>query len=406
MTAKRGISRGWRLMACCAALFCTGGFYIWSVFSSALVTEYGWNMAEVTAGYSLMQIVAQLTSLCIGKPLDKIDSRITYLVGGILFGSGFIVAGFATSELMLVLAYSVIAGIGNGLLYMTANTVSAKWFPDKRGLASGVTLSGAGLSPLVLAPVSQAFIENMSPSASLKVVGVIFIVILLCCFWLMKKPEEGWTPPGWKAEKAAESAASDKTAGQMLREPLFYLMFVTYVCAATSGNMVMGHASNICQNLGGFNATQAATLVGVLSVASLVGRFGLATISDKIGRIKPLFFITIVTLIIGVIASQVTGWVVIVALLLIQVAFGGSNTVMKATTDEFWGSKNAGANWSIMYLAYTISAVVGPTLASQCLESTGSYATGFMISAGIAAVGVVALIIAVLIRKKQAVSVN
>ena len=168
----------------------------------------------------------------------------------------------------------------------------------------------------------------------------------------------------------------------------------------------MGHASNICQNLGGFNATQAATLVGVLSVASLVGRFCLATISDKIGRIKPLFFITIVTLIMGVMASQVTGWVVIVALLLIQVAFGGSNTVMKATTDEFWGSKNAGANWSVMYLAYTISAVVGPTLASQCLESTGSYATGFMISAGIAAVGVVALIIAVLIRKKQAVSVN
>ena len=200
MGTKKGIHRGWRLMACCAALFCTGGFYIWSVFSSALVTEYNWDVAKVTAGYSLMQIVAQITSLILGRFLDKWDTRKSYIIGGILFGSGFIVAGFAQSEIALILAYSIIAGVGNGFLYLTANSVSAKWFPDKRGLAAGVTLSGAGLSPIILAPVSQMFINNMSPASSLKIVGIIFIVIIALCTPLMQKPAEGWMPEGWSGE--------------------------------------------------------------------------------------------------------------------------------------------------------------------------------------------------------------
>lgn len=402
MGAKKQIHRGWRLMACCAALFCTGGFYIWSVFSSALVTEYGWNMAKVAAGYSLMQIVAQVTNLILGRFLDKWDTRKSYIIGGILFGSGFIVAGFAQSEIALILAYSIIAGIGNGFLYLTANSVSAKWFPDKRGLAAGVTLSGAGLSPIVLAPVSQMFINSMSPASSLKIVGCIFIVIIALCTPLMKKPEEGWTPEGWKDEGGEPLAITGYTTKEMLCQPHFYLLFIVYVCAATSGNLVMGHASNICQNLGGFNATQAATLTGILSAASLVGRFGLASLSDKIGRFIPLFFITGVCVIMGIICSQFTGIPVIIALLLIQVAFGGSNTVVKATTDEFWGSKYAAANWSVMYMGYTISAVVGPSIASACLNATGSYQLSFMVSAIIAAVGVVMLALIVAMRKKKA----
>lgn len=402
MGTKKGIHRGWRLMACCAALFCTGGFYIWSVFSSALVTEYGWDVAKVTAGYSLMQIVAQITSLILGRFLDKWDTRKSYIIGGILFGSGFIVAGFAQSEIALILAYSIIAGIGNGFLYLTANSVSAKWFPDKRGLAAGVTLSGAGLSPIILAPVSQMFINNMSPASSLKIVGVIFIVIIALCTPLMQKPAEGWMPEGWSGETGEVQADFGYTTKEMLRQPHFYLLFIVYICAATSGNLVMGHASNICQTLGGFDATQAATLTGILSAASLVGRFGLASLSDKIGRFIPLFFITGVCVIMGIICSQFTGIPVIIALLLIQVAFGGSNTVVKATTDEFWGAKYVAANWSVMYLGYTISAVIGPSIASACLKSTGSYQLSFVVSAVIAAVGVVMLGIIVAMRKKRA----
>lgn len=321
-----------------------------------------------------------------------------------MFAGGWFLAGCAKSETTLILAYSLIAGIGNGSLYITATSTGQLWFPDKRGLASGCILGCAGIAPLLWAPLGQAFLEQWGPSTSLKLVAALFFVVIIALFWLMKRPPEGWVPEGWSNDESTVKALEGKSTKEMLKDPVFYLLFVVYACAATAGNMVMGHGSNICQTMGGLTAMQAATMVGVLSVASFLGRLILATASDKIGRVKPLFFIVVVTMLMCVVSYVSGGVIIIAALLLINFCFGGSNTVMNATCGEMWGNKYAAANWSFLYIGYSVAAVVGPTIASLCYVRAGSYTMGFMIAAVIEAVALAALILASSIIKKRKIS--
>ena len=309
------VSRYWRLVACCAGPFVTSAFYIWSVFTNPLIQEYGWNLGFIAAGYSFNQIFAQISSLIFGRVVDRANPRITYLIGLVLFGGGWFLAGCATSAEMLVFAYSVVAGIGNGTLYITATSVSQKWFPDKRGFASGCVIGTAGIAPLLWAPLGQALLSALGPSTGLCFLGVAFAVIIALALILMKRPEEGWAPASMNgASGVAQTAALEgKKPGQVLKDPVFWLMLIVFTCAASAGSMIMGHASTICQAMGGLDAMAAATMVGVLSVASFLGRIGLGAVGDKVGRIKPLVFITVATCVMCLVSSQVSGALVIVA---------------------------------------------------------------------------------------------
>lgn len=389
------ISRYWRLIACCAGPFVTSAFYIWSVFTNPLIEAYGWNLAFVVAGYSFNQIFAQISSLIFGRVVDKANPRITYLVGLVLFGGGWFLAGCATSAEMLIFAYSVVAGIGNGALYITATGVSQKWFPDRRGFASGCVIGTAGIAPLMWAPLGQMLLSSFGPSNGLRFLGCVFAVVILIALFLIKRPEEGWVPSSMANVSLAEKAEvlDGKRPSKVLRDPIFWLMLVVFTCAASAGSMVMGHASSICQTMGGMDAMAAATMVGVLSIASFLGRLGLGTVGDKVGRIKPLIFITVVTCLMCLVASQTTGAVVIAALLCIQFCFGGTNTVMNSSCGTLWGSKYVGSNWSLLYIGYTLSAIIGPTLASFCFENTGAYGLSFIVAACISAFAFVVVVV-------------
>lgn len=361
----------------------------------------------MAAGYSFNQIFCQLSTFVFGRVVDKINPKISYIIGLLLFGGGWFLAGFATSELMLIICYSVIAGIGNGALYITATSVSQKWFPDKRGFASGCVLGTAGIAPLLWAPLGQAVLQKFGPSMSLHVMGIAFACIILLVFWLMKRPPEGWAPEGATVSTGSTSIQLEgKTPSQMLHDSMFWLMLVVYACAATAGSMVMGHASKICQVMGGLDPMAAATMIGVLSIASFLGRLGLGMVSDKVGRFKPLMFIGVVTCVMCIVSSQVTGAAVIAALLLIQFCFGGTNTVMNASCGALWGSKNVASNWSLLYLGYTISAIIGPTVASRCFEATGGYTLGFAIAAVFAAIAFIGVLVAMRVSKSRGLQVS
>lgn len=424
----------------------TGAIYMWSIFNKPLMEEFGFTTSEVSMIYSLFLLASCFSSMLAGWLQRHTQPRFIVLGAGVLFGLGWFCSGFADNLPMLYLFYSGFAGAGNGMLYNTIVAVVTKWFPDKRGLANGVCIGAIGLGPMIFAPAGNWLIETFDVSTAFHIVGAVWLVVYLVFSWLLYVPPAGWTPKGWSEKDAtaeddipvsvaANATASgavriqDDNAGletghtkrttkeieklsgrrevpfsstQMVKQPLFYVLFAALMVSSTSGLMVTGHASDIGQELAHLTASEGAIMVSVMAFGSFLGRFGFGFISDAIGRYNALIISLVINAVVMVLLlGHATTFVTfLLAVSVVGACFGGTMSIVPAIVGDAFGSANFGQNYSFVYPGYTVASFIGPMVAASTVETLGTYVPAFAVAGAISVIGIVLVFVAKMLAYK------
>src|ERR1700687_3609501 len=175
-----------------------GAVYAWSVFRAPLVKQFGWSISEVTLTFTISIFVLGIAAFLGGLWLSRKGPRIVALTGGFLYGAGVFLARFSDHKLWrLYLSYGVIGGIGLGLSYIVPVSVLVKWFPDRRGMITGVAVGGFGAGALITAPVATRLIQSVGVLSTFAYLGIAFLIVTVVAGLFMRNPPDGWTPAGW-----------------------------------------------------------------------------------------------------------------------------------------------------------------------------------------------------------------
>lgn len=384
--------------------FCCGGVYAWSVFSAPLAEYRGWDYGKVTLAYSMMSLMLSIFGIMGGKLLDRFGPKRLMIGAGFLWGGGWFLTGCIRDLWQLYLVFGIVTAIGSGMAYNPSITTASRWFPDKKGMASGLITGAAGLSSLVIAPLANLLLERYNVTIAFRLIGGGFFICMFCASLLTDVPGEGWTPNGTTqaVKSGIGTGAKGKNWKEMMRDIRFYLIWLAFLGGCVSGLMLIGHAATIGKEIAGINGAQAAMLVGIMAVANFVGRLFMGSLSDKIGRYQTIMISLAVSAADMVFLSQVKGFAPFtVSLVLLCVCFGGVLAVFPNIVSDNFGMKYMGTNYGIMFTAYGIAAVVGPMMASIVKQSSGSYNMAFAAAGGFAAVAFVLILMIYRMSEKK-----
>ena len=360
-----------------------GAGYAWSVFQKALLeanASQGWVQAQTSLAFSISFAMVPIGMILFGPKVDSLGPRKFVFLGGILFGAGMFATGFATSLPVLYLTYGVVLGLGIGSAYGASTSVATKWFPDKKGLAGGLTAAGFGLGPLIIGPLAKTLIASMSVYSTFKVLGIALLVVICCSSLVMEK-----------APAAGNSAPTGKTHKEMLREGNFWLLWLIYILGATGGMMIIGSAASISDQ---YKLVGEATLfVMLVSIANTFGRIFWGAVSDKIGRyptVIAMFAAVAGGLALTALFKGEGSILAILGVMLVALSFGGFLGSFPGITAENWGVANVGTNYGWMFTAYGVAAIAGPQLGARLAQANkGDYSMAFYIVIGMALLGIV-----------------
>ena len=370
---------------------CVGSSYAWSVYQKPLMAMFNWSTHEVSMAFTIYFAILPLAMIIGGKFQDRHGPRKIILLGGLLFSSGIIGAGFTHSLDFLYMTYGVLGGLGQGTIgaCTVANTV--KFFPDKRGLASGFVVSGLALGALVSAPVSSVVIEAYGVLTAFKLLGFIYLAIITTCALLVQTAPPDYRPAGWTPAPAAiVSTRADKDWRGLLTDPLFYGLWGMFHIAAISGLMVIGHASPIGQEVIRLDVQTAAMAVSFLALGNAVGRILWGWVSDKIGRYNAIGIIfSLIGALMVTMTFVTTPLSYMAALTAIGLCYGGVMGIFPSLTADMFGPQNLGMNYGIINTAFGVAAFIGPRLASYFKEvNHGDYTQAFLIAASLSIIGI------------------
>jgi len=370
-----------------------GAVYAWSVFNKPLQAEFGWSKSEAVLPFEAAIGTIFIGTLVGGRIQDRIGPRPVALAGVVLYSVGIMLASLTHTKdqlWLLVLTYGVMGGIGLGLAYITPIAMLVKWFPDKRGLITGIAVGGFGFGAVITSPVATAMLRNTDQKTSVFLpLGIAYLVAGLIGASMFRNPPAGYTVPGYDAAaKVTRNVATTRayTLPEALRTPQWYLLTAILCLNTLCGIAFISQASDAAQNIAGVSAAVAGTFVGIMGLFNGAGRIGWAALSDRIGRMRAFMGMLVVQGISFLILPHSVFVIFAILSALIYLSYGGGFGTMPATAADFFGTPNAGAIYGAMIIAWSIGGVVGPLLAAKLYESSGSYDRPFTV------LGIVALV--------------
>lgn len=338
-----------------------GAVYAWSLFNQPLMDQFGWVREDVVVTFSITISVFAFVTIFAGKLQDQIGPRWVATIGGLLLGIGLMLASQATTLFQLYLFYGVIGGIGIGMTYVCPLSACVKWFPDKRGFISGIAVAGFGLGGLIYKPVIGYLIELLGVSSSFLYIGIIYMVLVIAGAQLLKNPP---TTEAMSVNQTMAAIEPDNqfTAKQMLSTNPFYLLWFMFLFGSVSGLMVISFAVDIGVELAGLTLEQAGNAVMVIAICNAAGRMVLGKLSDRFGRKNTLMMsYGLTALVMFYMSTGIMNYpLFLIAVSLIGFCFGGLLALFPSITVDYYGTKNMGSNYGLMYQAYGLSAFVGP----------------------------------------------
>jgi OFA family oxalate/formate antiporter-like MFS transporter len=390
----------WGLVAAALLLqFSIGAVYAWSIFSKALQSEesaFALSKVQASLPFTVTIGMIFLGTFVGGRWQDRAGPRPVALTGGVVYGLGILGASLASSSddlWLLVLSYGVIGGFGLGLAYIVPIAMLLKWFPDKRGLITGLAVGGFGFGAVLTSPVAQALIERNQevPTRAFLPLGLAYLVMSLVGAAFFRNPPQGYTVPGWTPpEGAAGTGARDYTQGEAMRTPQWYLLTAILTLNVAAGIALISQAAAAASDIAGYSAGAAAGIVGIWAIFNGAGRVVWAGASDKIGRM-PAFAAMLglqgLCFLLLPHASNAALFFVLGAI--IYLCYGGAFGTMPATAGDFFGVKFAGAIYGLMLIGWSLGGVVGPQLAAA-LAGDGEYGRAYTVI-GVIALAAVAL---------------
>jgi OFA family oxalate/formate antiporter-like MFS transporter len=343
-----------------------------------------------------------------GRIQDRKGPRIVALAGGVIYALGILLASFARGEeqlWLLIAGYGVISGFGLGVAYIVPIAMLQKWFPDKKGLITGLAVGGFGFGAVLTSPVAQWLIKQDpdQPAKAFLPLGIAYLVMSLIGASFFKNPPEGYVVPGHEAGGAgSESETKEFTQSEALHTRQWYLLTAILGLNTAVGIALISQAAGSAAGIAGFSATAAATVVGVLAIFNGAGRIVWAAASDYMGRM-PAFAAMLGLQGVCLVALPWAGnpalWFVLAAV--IYLCYGGGFGTMPATAGDYFGVKNAGAIYGLMLIAWSIAGVVGPILISWLFGSgeEPNYKLGYTV---MGVIGLAAVLLTFITKKPKA----
>ncbi|MDI9438221.1 MAG: OFA family MFS transporter [Euryarchaeota archaeon] len=374
---------------------CLGTIYSWSVFVTPLTTYFTTQLGQVVnANEILLPFSVFLAFFAIampftGKYIEKYGPRNMVIVGGLLTGLGWLLSSFANSVEWLYIFYGVIAGAGVGVAYGVPVAVASRWFPDKRGLAVGLTLLGFGFSALITANIAGYLITVSGVMNTFRVFGLAFIILTILLALPLRFPPVGWTPAGWTpaAPAPGQETLCELMRDEMVRTRSFYALWICYFIGCLAGLMAIGISKPLGVEVG-VEATLATTLVGVFAVFNGFGRpvFGFLTdhLTPRNTAVISFILIALASLLVMVMPSVT---VYILAFAILWGCLGGWLAIAPTTCGTYFGNLDYPRNYGLLFLAYGAGGIVGPQLAGFIKTTTGSYLGVFPYVLALALVG-------------------
>jgi len=398
-------------------MICLGTVYSWSLFTRPLIATYHWTNTQTTWAFALAIFFLGVGAVIGGRWQDSVGPRNVTLTGVLLWGIGNLLAGWGLLSSMggstwLWITYGVIGGVGLGMGYITPVATVTKWFPDKRGLGSGMVVMGFGLGAFIYNQIvprlaafkavashssayvaakdaatkaGTAFDPSTIPAAmqitpadgstlgwTFIISGIVFIVVGGICAAMLSNPPAGYTVPG--AVAAAAAAGRSYTPGEVLRTHQFYLLWLMLFLNVTAGILVISNAVPIYSDLTGATATAAATIYGFLAIFNGIGRFFWGAVSDRIGRNMTYVLIfgigAVVFFLMGNLHDLTT---VGIAFAIVLLCYGGGFGTMPSFNADYFGTKFLGVNYGMIITAWGVAGLVGPLVAAKVKDLTGSF---------------------------------
>jgi len=364
-----------------------GAVYAWSVFRIPLTRAYGWSISQVTLTFELAILMLGFAAFAGGLWLKRIGPRRLAMLGGLGYGLGLILAGQARGHLgLLYLSFGGLGGFGLGLCYIIPVATLIKWFPDKRGMITGLAVAGFGAGALVTAPVAQRLIPSVGLPATFGILGSVYLVAILGSAFFMKNPPEGYLPPGWQPvqTQSTHGAARDLALGEALRTWQWYALWAMLFLNTMAGISLISQAAPMAQEIARTSAATAAALVGIISIANAAGRFLWAWVSDFIGRRRVFLIMFLTQLVMFLVLSRVQSFTALAAsAFIVLFCYGGGFGTMPAYAADYFGPRNVGSIYGLMLTAWGFAGVCGPTLIARMRQSTGHYTQALEMIAGI-----------------------
>lgn len=367
-----------------------GTLYGWSVFVAPLEERFGWTRADTSNVFTIAVIVFAISFAIAGRLQDNFGPLRCSLAGGILVSLGFYLCAYTTSLNYLYVCFGVIGGLGNGFGYATPIPVMAKWFPDKRGLAVGLAVGGYGAGSAIFGPLAQLkLIPTYGLSATFQILGVIFLVMTMAGAFLLRNPPPNYRPEGWSPATSGNAAATREfTPGEMLRTRTFYLMWVGYALGCSAGLMVISQLVPLAKSVGIAAAALSTMTLVVGAVGNASGRILSSWMSDRLGRINVLRTMIGVSMIAMPLLSASGSNVVLLyaAVFVVYWCYGTQLSVNGVAAVDFWGTKNAGINYGILFTAWGVAGVIGPRIAGVLFDRYHNYNAALYTASLLAAV--------------------
>jgi len=395
-----------------------GTVYAFSVFVKPLEMEFGWDRATTQWAFSIALATFALVMIPAGRLQDRIGPRKVATIGGLLLGLSFLLGAFLVAEdrpWALYLTYGLIGGAGIGFGYVCPIAAAVKWFPEKKGLITGIAVAGFGAgalffagpaSTLLLPPgagdeplgLSQILLVGLGISkgsgfgigwqAFFILHGVVAAAAVILGAMLLRNPPEGWKPKGWEPDPVQAKARSEMTWRQMLNTPLACMLWLTFIFGATSGLMAIGQwkpmMANILQGqtfapewMGGFG--RFIEPVGILAIFNALGRIFWGKVSDLIDRPRAMMIMYLFQgMAFMLLVSVKSPLAIFLASAWVGLNFGGNFALFPAATSDYFGTKNLGMNYGWIFTAYGVAGILGPVVGGVLYDASQQYTMAFV----------------------------
>lgn len=385
---------------------CIGSVYAWSNFTNPLMNEFGWSASQVQMTFSIAILFLGLSAAFLGHFVEKHGPRKAGLLASIFFGVGVFGSGFAVhagSLPLIYLFYGVLGGIGLGVGYITPVSTLVKWFPDRRGLATGLAIMGFGFAAAISSPIMDALIKSFGIANAFFILGVAYFIIMTLSSLYLEKPADDWKPKGFKenAQKKVVTDLSQLTANESIKTARFYYLWIMLFINTTCGIAILSAAKPLAQESIGLNTTEAAALVGILGLFNGFGRLGWASISDYFGRANTYTTFFILQIILFALLPHTTISILFqIMLAIVYTCYGGGFATIPAFIGDLFGTKQLGAIHGYILTAWAAAGLAGPLFAAWIKDVTGSYANSLTFFSGLFVLAfVISLVIRIDIKK-------
>ena len=387
------------LIASCLVTLCAGSLYAWSVFASPMAAYLsaltGAEITSLAIVFTVANSVGPVTMISGGAINDRIGPRWILIIGGLLFGAGMIGSGFASSVTGLIISYGLGVGLGVGMVYGTIVSNAVKFFPDKSGLAGGLTTACYGGSSIIIPIIATALLSKYEITTCFKMLGAVMGAIIILSSFVIEACPAGFTAgtaDNKAANKAAGTAPVDCNWRRMIAQPKFYMMLIVLMCGAFGGMMIISQASPMAQRMMNFSAATAAAVVSILAFFNMLGRLLSGMLSDRLGAEKTMkitFSLSVIACVLLYFCGTGKNAMFYAGLAAVGFCFGSIMGIYPGYTARQFGRKNNSVNYGIMFIGFALAGLFGPSIMNSIYNSLGKYQPAFLVSAGLGIIGLI-----------------